>query len=132
MDTIASLYHPLTATRYTQHTFTLGPFTVEVYGPQGDAMLIWPVPQSGGLMSVEVPFPDAKSALDWVRWRLFGEWVCRVSQIGAWFVEKYRTQARAQPADPLGRYYTQVNHAHMNMKKQGLPLELREFVLAGA
>ena len=73
-----------------------------------------------------ISFPTAKMALDWIRWDAFrkGPPSNVPAAIGRWFITKYRTQIRANAGSSA--------HATLNMKKQGVPLEFRQYIFEGA
>jgi hypothetical protein len=101
-------------TRYLERTLVVGPFDIEVFGPTGDARV------THTESPVAVTFPNAKLALDWVRWSLFAKWSDPVRDAGEWLVAKFRTQI-AESRD-----------AGANMTKQGVPPETRLFIAEGA
>lgn len=104
-------------TRYVERLLFVGPFEIEVFGPTGDARVTF---AAGRDQRVGVTFPHANMALDWVRWVLFSKWSDPVRSAGEWLVAKFRTQiAESRPAEA-------------NMTKQGMPLDLRQFIAAGA
>ncbi len=73
-----------------------------------------------------IAFPNAKMALDWIRWDAFGARPPSnvPAAIGRWFIDKYRTQVRANDGAS--------HHATLNMKKQGVPREFRNYILEEA
>lgn len=72
-----------------------------------------------------IRFPTAKMALDWIRFDAFGAPPPgnTLAAIGRWLVEKYRTQVRMN--DGASHF------ASLNMKKQGVPREFRNYILEG-
>jgi hypothetical protein len=89
------------------------------FGPTGITR-VSPVNHGGWARTVIIPFPNAKIALDWVRWALFQDWNDPVRRAGEWLVAKFRTQI-AESRDAGG-----------NMTKQGVPPDTRLFIAEGA
>lgn len=103
---------------YIEREMRVGRVNIAVCGPRGDTVL---TTQVGG-DTVQLSFPTAKVALDWLRWTLFGTYNDPVRRAGEWLVTKFRTQIRAGAPE----------RAEQNMTKQGVPADTRQFVLEGA